>query len=526
MKFTYFAFLTAIQLAACGAAQDDTAATASSPAADESHATADGIAWFDGSVEQAFAAARESGRPIFLYWSAAWCPPCHAVKATIFRSPEFIERSKLFIPVYLDGDTEDAQELGEKFGVLGYPTMIVFDADGSELTRIPGGIDLQAYANVLDLTLSRSSSARDIVAKLGSAPLRADECTLLAYYSWEQDTRILEDADRRAMFRNMYEACPESLTTERSMLYLDWLQAAIEAANAAADPVPLTDAEKAEAPAHLESLLADDRLSKANIFTVLFTPGDMIGALTGPGSPERAALAGDFNAAYDRIAADETVYKRERIYTLIGRIGLERLDDEDAQISPALEARIRETVKWADATTPSAYDRQPIVNALGNVLNEAGMLDDARALLLAELDKSKQPYYFMLDLADVEQRAGNTDAAIGWLKQAWDTSQGPATRFQWGYHYLTGLIEMTPDDTALIRDTTVGLIRDLQNSSGLYQRPKAQLGRLEKKLLGWSEDNGHADSLAEIRAAVQNVCATAKRQDESRKTCDAFLAPA
>ena len=132
----------------------------------------------------------------------------------------------------------------------------------------------------------------------------------------------------------------------------------------------------------------------------------------------------------------------------------------------------------------------------------------------------------MVDLADIEQKAGNNDAAIDWLKKAWDASKGPATRFQWGYYYLNGLIEMAPDDTALIRDTTVGLVRDLQNSSGLYQRPKAQLGRLEKKLLTWSEDNGHADSLAEIRVAVRQVCATAKRQDESRKTCDAFLATA
>jgi thioredoxin-related protein len=524
MKHAYLAVCLVALSAGCGAPQDDTATPTA--VATQEHEPGDGIAWFEGSVEQAFAAARESGKPIFLYWGAVWCPPCHAVKATVFRSPEFIARSKLFIPVYLDGDTEDAQEWGEKFGVLGYPTMIVFDSEGNELTRIPGGIDLQAYANVLDLTLSNNSSASNIVAHLGSAPLSADECTLLAYYSWEQDTRILKDADRRAAFRSMYEACPASMTTERSMLYFDWLQAAIAAANSDEDPVPLTDAEKAEALGHLESLLTDDSLIKANIFVVLFMPDDLTLALTDAVSPQRKTLVDEFSAAYDRIAADETVYKRERIYTLMGRIGLERLDDEKAELSPELKERIRETVKWADESTPSVYDRQPIINALGNVLNEAGMLDEARTLLLAELDKSKQPYYFMVDLADIEQQAGNNDAAIDWLKKAWDASTGPATRFQWGYYYLNGLMEMAPDDTALIRDTTVGLVRDLQNSSGLYQRPKAQLGRLEKKLLTWSEDNGHADSLAEIRAAVKQVCATAKRQDESRKTCDAFLATA
>ncbi|NIL94734.1 MAG: thioredoxin fold domain-containing protein, partial [Woeseiaceae bacterium] len=116
-----------------------------------------GIAWFAGSVDQAFSHAATEGKPVYLYWGAAWCPPCHAINATVFSSPEFQERSKLFVPVYLDGDTESAQFWGEKFGVLGYPTMIVFDPDGIELTRIPGGLDLQAYANVLDLVLSEAA---------------------------------------------------------------------------------------------------------------------------------------------------------------------------------------------------------------------------------------------------------------------------------------------------------------------------------------------------------------------------------
>ena len=154
------------------------------------------------------------------------------------------------------------------------------------------------------------------------------------------------------------------------------------------------------------------------------------------------------------------------------------------------------------------------------------MDDVAKPLLLAELDKSNQPYYFMVSLADIEQRAGNDELAIDWLKQAYDATKGPATRFQWGYYYLVGLLEMTPDNTQLIHDTTVGLIAELQNSGGLYHRPKAQLGRMENYLVGWGEDNDHAGELTEIRESVLQVCASASHQDESRETCDAFLGPA
>ncbi|MCZ6771698.1 MAG: thioredoxin family protein, partial [Proteobacteria bacterium] len=362
-----------------------------------------GIEWFVGSVEAAFAAAKVTGKPIYLYWGAEWCPPCHAIKATVFKSPEFIERSKLFIPVYLDGDMENAQAYGEKFGVLGYPTMIVFDSNGVELTRIPGGIDLTAYANILDLTLGNASSASGIVERVMNteASVTEDECTLLAYYSWGQDTKILAERDTAEAFRRMTAACPESLKKERSILYLSWLDEALQAAESdvdidadldAGEPgKPLTPELRREALNSLEGVLGDYELVKANIHTVIFSGATLARNLTEAGSEARISLTRNFIDNYDKIAVDESVYKRERIYTLSGKMGFERIDDEAAEISANLKQEIVDMVAWADESTPSVYERQPIINALGNVLDAAGMDDAAKPLLLAELSISKQP---------------------------------------------------------------------------------------------------------------------------------------
>ncbi len=101
----------------------------------------------------------------------------------------------------------------------------------------------------------------------------------------------------------------------------------------------------------------------------------------------------------------------------------------------------------------------------------------------------------------------------------------------WWTSDLGSFITQTPADfnvqcienTELIHAVTVGLIDELQNSGGLYQRPKSQLGRIENYLFAWSEDNDYSAQLDEIRNSVLEICATASHQDESRATCDAFL---
>ena len=126
------------------------ASTSVASAAEAAASASQSIDWRRDDVDAAFKEAKSSGKPIFIYWGATWCPPCNQVKATIFNRQDFIERSHFFVPIYIDGDSPGAQKMGARFKVSGYPTMILLDSNGNEILRLPGEVDAERYLQLLE----------------------------------------------------------------------------------------------------------------------------------------------------------------------------------------------------------------------------------------------------------------------------------------------------------------------------------------------------------------------------------------
>ena len=178
----------------------------------------------------------------------------------------------------------------------------------------------------------------------------------------------------------------------------------------------------------------------------------------------------------------------EQLLLLRARVLLAKLDAPDAPLPAPLLDEARQAVARMDAATTDAYARQAAVNAAANLYWEAGLDDDANRLLTAELQKSTSPYYFMLDLADLAEKAGRKQEAVQWLERAYAGAKGPATRFQWGYNYLVGLLEMTPEDVAGIERAGLSVLGELDGSpDAFYQRTRMRLEQLDTKLLDWGK---------------------------------------
>jgi thiol-disulfide isomerase/thioredoxin len=528
--------LAAALLSACGRSEPPaTTATAASPASEPAAAKPEadrhlpaGIDWFEGDVDAAFAAAESASRPLFLYWGAEWCPPCAQIKATIFNRREFQERARLFVPVYLDGDTPSAQKQGERFGVIGYPTMILFRPDGTEITRLPGGVDVQRYATILDVALADARPVTEILrAASTGGELSAGDWRLLAYYSWSTDNgRVLPEDASISTLRSLSERCPVELRADCSRLFFDYLFAA-----SAADPSPLTGLDRASARRTLTDLLGEPAVQRANVSNLSYGAKSIVPLLCDEGSAERRELIASWSSALDSLEADPAgagLSNAERLNLLRAHVVLQQLAAPGDPLPEELLARMRATVAEIDRTTTDAYARQAGINAAANLYWEAGLDEEANRLLVAELEKSKQPYYFMSSLGELAQKAGREDDAIRWLARAYDEAQGPATRFQWGYNYMVGLLEMSPEDTDTIERTGLQLIGELGASpDAFYQRTRIRLEALDGKLRDWSKDSEERARVIEtLRARTEQICKGLPESEQSRSNCERFLNPA
>jgi thioredoxin-related protein len=101
-------------------------------------------------IEKAKELAKKEGKTVLVEFTGSdWCPPCKALKKNVFDSKEFKAYAKKnLVLVELDfprdkskvtkDQAEYNREQAKAFAVRGYPTVILMDANGKELTKKVG----------------------------------------------------------------------------------------------------------------------------------------------------------------------------------------------------------------------------------------------------------------------------------------------------------------------------------------------------------------------------------------------------
>ena len=106
---------------------------------------------WDQALADARADARTSNKPLVLYFTADWCPPCQEMKRTTWTNSQVQDALKKVVFVTVDVDQWPAA--ARQFDVSGIPTLIRLQENGEAESSLSGLV-----------------SPMDFLAWIGSAP--------------------------------------------------------------------------------------------------------------------------------------------------------------------------------------------------------------------------------------------------------------------------------------------------------------------------------------------------------------------
>jgi thioredoxin-like negative regulator of GroEL len=483
-----------------------------------------GIEWIagttDADVDKAFALGKKLGKPVFLYWGAVWCPPCNQVKATLFSRPDFVERSRAFVPVYVDGDKPGAQKIAARFKVSGYPTMILFKPDGTEITRLPGEVDPQRYLLTLTAGMNAQIPVKELVQRgLGGQALTPEQWRLLAYYSWDTDEQqVLGTKELPVRLADLAARVPADLPQVRDRLAFKALAARAQAGG----PPDATTA--AEAAKLVDRLLADADAIRAAPDLLAFYADPIVGYLA-PAGEQRKLLASRWDAALAQLLKSSVLSRADQVGAWDSRVTLWKMMSPDGEVSTSQRAEILRAMGDIVAATTDRYERQAVVPDGAHVLAEAGLVDRSDELLKFELPHAVAPYYHMLVLGGNAVKRHDTKSALSWYEQAWRKSEGPATRIQWGTGFVGRLVELSPDDAGRVESAARTVIAQLApNGETFYERNQRSLERMAKRLVKWEgSDAARQRSVKKIKLQLATICARLPANEPGRANCEAVF---
>lgn len=482
------------------------------------------IEWFEGSIDEAFALSREQNKPLFLYWGAVWCPPCVEIKQTVFKSQQFIAQSKLFIPVYLDGDTERAQIYGEKFDAKVYPTMIIFNPAGDEVTRLHAGIDISTYNTVLELSLDSMRPTRALVSDALWDPesLTDAELLQLAYYSW-YDSKALPEDTPPELFNTLSTIAADRNSEASARLYLQYLVFLAESLKED-EAGAMTKA----GPEKLRSIVSAPELLLAS-WDYLIQPELIIQAIGGD-QKDIESLQTQWAAAMLDKRHNKRLSTKNQVYGWRPYLVFHFQGDEEKlrPLPDEVVAAILADGKAADESVAGTHARQSVINTVSNLYVLAGLTDDARVLLTAEIEKSKTPYYFMGSLAYLEEDEGNLSEALEWHRKAYETAKGPATRIRWWASYIQALTRLSPEDGQRIQQSAMEIFDASKGMEEFFSGANFRnLERANASLQDWNKDHGSEQSvLDDYDAGLQSMCGQQAPASPELGKCTSLLGSA
>jgi len=483
-------------------------------------------------LDRLFAQARRESKLVFVYWQPASCKPCLNPQSKLFNRDDFVQLSRRFVAIHIDGDATGTEFLARQLHVHeSSPSTLMLSPERDELTRLSSELDAEQYLGVLRSTIGGSASRqavrpiRQVVDDaLTGLDLPNHEWRQLAHYAWEEAPSPLAEPRARArVLAQLAQACPLQLRASRARLLIQAVvtqgrQAPREASELVPEPL------KRSAALALQRAFDDERSTRELIDLIAHLSPSAQASLTRLGGADGVQLRATWDRALQRLNNDHRLAADQRLAALQSRLDLARLSLPPASThvpAPLRDEIRRMAVQLGNAALESP--KQPAnASRAARLLSQAGLITESDQLLRASLPGQGGASELMAQLADNARARGQFGETLLWSRRAWEAAQGPSRRLQWGAAYARQLVELAPGEVSLIDEVANQILAELTHRPEALTEPSSTALRdLAEHLLAWQvmapEDPERHDRWTQ---QLRPACAGRPWQPFSHELCD------
>jgi hypothetical protein len=303
-------------------------------------------------------------------------------------------------------------------------------------------------------------------------------------------------------FENAARTCPADLAKERARLHI---RAAAQAVTQQKDVLAKggkADKALTVAIVRVNEILTQKEIALANADALRGLRGEFFLAARQTLPQLAPTLRERWMAIADAATANQAFAPADQLAAQLMKITAAKAYAADGKVPTDVRSVALATATKMLAVKQGSYVRAGVVNSAINVYIALDDWERARDLLALEATTSNTPHYYIGDLADVEEHLGNKERSVQLLAEAYAKAKGPASRFQWGYQYLDGLLRLTPDDLATIEKVGLQVIAELDGPNRIHRRTLSRLNKLDEKLREWNTTPARDAVAVKLRSRV------------------------
>ena len=102
-----------------------------------------GASGWDKALTKALADGQKQNKPVVLYFTADWCPPCQEMKKTTWPDPAV--KNLLNTLIFVEVDHDRSKEAVKEFDVEVLPTLLRLNSDGEVASTLTGEVSADEF---------------------------------------------------------------------------------------------------------------------------------------------------------------------------------------------------------------------------------------------------------------------------------------------------------------------------------------------------------------------------------------------